>query len=82
MLMPLSMEANHLPDAQDSVTTFWEGDVVRTFPGFWTNRWSASKKSDLSHWKRFPAFVALHTQYQEQESDTVRSSATSSLASC
>jgi len=48
-----------VPDEAAPVVTFWEGEIIDSTPQFWTNQWNATRKTDLVHWRRFSAFLAL-----------------------
>eukprot|EP01094_Clydonella_sp_ATCC50884_P022889 TRINITY_DN5358_c1_g2_i2.p1 TRINITY_DN5358_c1_g2~~TRINITY_DN5358_c1_g2_i2.p1 ORF type:complete len:204 (-),score=57.55 TRINITY_DN5358_c1_g2_i2:1124-1735(-) len=76
-----SMEARHLPEQHDKVTTFWEGDVVTSLEHFWTSRWCASRKSDLAHWGKFAPFRAIHPGHGTHSSSSSSTAASSASAS-
>merc|ERR1712093_633852 len=50
-----SMEAQNLPTSDETVVTFWEGEIIdnRNFT-FYTGRWDATHSSDIEHWSKFP----------------------------
>lgn len=52
-----SMEAQNLPTSDETVVTFWEGEIVdnRNF-AFYTGRWDATRAKDIEHWSKFQPF--------------------------
>lgn len=54
------MEAFDVPASDTSVITSWEGEVIDfAHFGLWTGKWSATRKTDLDHWRRFDAFAGM-----------------------
>ena len=51
------MEAQNLPTSDETVVTFWEGEIVdNTNFSFHTGRWDATRAKDLEHWSKFAPF--------------------------
>jgi len=57
-----SMEAQNLPTSDETVITFWEGEIVDNINySFFTGRWDATRAKDIEHWGKFQPF----RQYKE-----------------
>lgn len=52
-----SIEAQNLPTSDETVVTFWEGEIVdnRNYT-FFTGRWDATRAKDIEHWSKFQPF--------------------------
>ena len=60
-----SMEAKNVPAANTPVVTMWEGEIIdNVHSHFLTGRWDASRKTDLDHWSKFPAFADVRTRVE------------------
>ena len=55
-----SMEAINVPHAADTVVTYWEGEIIDYCNNsLWTNKWAASRETDVKHWNKLEAFSRL-----------------------
>ena len=57
------MEALNVPHSHDNVTTLWEGEVIDfVHHHLWTEKWNASRRIDLNHWRGLNCFAGLSTK--------------------
>eukprot|EP00798_Chlamydomonas_sp_ICE-L_P015119 gene15119-21176_t len=57
------MEARNVPNVRATITTFWEGDIIDNAEHtFFSQKFGASRETDLSHWRKFPGFCHLAVQ--------------------
>ena len=61
------MRAENVPHAQGPIVTFWEGDIIDNHNAtFMTSKWGADVPTDLKHWSKFPAFIALQAEVKSR----------------
>eukprot|EP00164_Ancoracysta_twista_P004378 GFYU01005902.1.p1 GENE.GFYU01005902.1~~GFYU01005902.1.p1 ORF type:complete len:207 (+),score=36.51 GFYU01005902.1:386-1006(+) len=57
---------NGVPGGEESVLTFWEGEIIDNVNYFFlTQRWDANKTTDIEHWSKFECFSEMREAVQK-----------------
>ncbi|KAI9145748.1 vacuolar import and degradation protein-domain-containing protein [Paraphysoderma sedebokerense] len=66
-----TMEAINVPNSEEKVTTFFEGEILDFDRVGWeTEKWDTSVKVDREHWRRFEVFRSPQSTEESEKDDS------------